>query len=277
MDFLKASGAGNDFVVLPEPLAAPSLEQIRAWCRRGLSLGADGLCVLRRDGDEVAMSYFNADGSEAELCLNGSRCAVRCALELGWGKGEIALRTAAGVLRGRDAGDGRIRLSAPLPEALPRPVEQSIEGTNYRGWFVTVGVPHLVLFQDRPLSDAPVAAAGPALRASPAAGPIGANIHFVRLIGEDRFEIRSYERGVEAETLACGTGVLATAAATHAAGRGGPPWEALTAGGFILGVEGEVSGARIAQWTLTGDARIVARGTLSPGAECLPEPPHWSD
>lgn len=95
----RLSGGGNDFLALAEPRTAPDERQIRSWCRRGLSLGADGLFVLRRQGTDVAMDYFNADGRIAELCLNGTRCAARLARHLGWCESEVRLITGAGPVR----------------------------------------------------------------------------------------------------------------------------------------------------------------------------------
>ena len=101
--FYKVSGSGNDFLALAEPLQVPSPETIRSWCRRGVSLGADGLFILRRAGAGAAvmatMDYFNADGLPADLCLNGTRCAAQLAFHLGWAGGTLQMRTGAGTFR----------------------------------------------------------------------------------------------------------------------------------------------------------------------------------
>ena len=273
--YFKVSGSGNDFLALAEPPAEPSAGEIRAWCRRGVSLGADGLFVLRRRGAAaVAMDYFNADGLPADLCLNGTRCAVRLALHLGWGADRVTIETPAGAFAGRAAGEERIAVELPGPPAAPRELEVEAAGGRRHGWAVRVGVPHFVLVLPDGLADAPVATLGPALRHHPAFAPAGTNVNFVHFPaagGRRRMEIRTYERGVEAETLSCGTGVLAGAAAGLALGAVELPLTVLTAGGFPLEVD-----ARDGRWTLTGDARLLARGELLPEAGRVPPPPAWA-
>ena len=258
---------------------------MRAWCRRGLSLGADGLFVLRRgDGGTVVMTHFNADGGRAELCINGTRCAARLAFHLGWARGEITLVTGAGPILARDAGTRAVALELPRrrePEALA----VAVAGGEHRGWRSTVGVPHFVLPWSASLASAPVASLGPALRAHAAFGAAGTNVDFVRYVAPHRFEVRSFERGVEAETLACGTGVLAAAAVGRRLGLVELPARALTAGGFTMEVgvatqDGSTADGPTAKsgrrWSLAGDARLLARLELLPAAARLPPPPAWS-
>lgn len=292
--FYKLSGAGNDFIALVEPLTRmdrpPGADEIRAWCRRGVSLGADGLFLLHRAGPGSArMTYFNADGGEAALCLNGTRCAARLAFELGWAEGDetLIVETGAGPFAARrldPAGETGIALEVPVPDRPPELREVEVEGRRFRGWWSLLGVPHFVLEWPDGLADAPVATLGPALRRHPDLGEGGANVDFVRFMPPtgperparlSRIDVRSFERGVEAETLACGTGVLAAVAAGLAEGRLALPVEALTRGGFVLSVDGEAAGGLPRRWSLAGDARIVARGDLSPEAAALPAPPPW--
>ncbi|HSL83119.1 MAG TPA: diaminopimelate epimerase [Thermoanaerobaculia bacterium] len=285
--FYKVSGAGNDFIALVEPPARPGAEEIRAWCRRGLSHGADGLFVLEGAGPGAArMTYWNADGGEAALCLNGTRCAARLAFDLGWAAadGLLTVETGAGPFAARRLGPAEIAVEVPPLAAAPEAREVEVDGRRHRGWAVTVGVPHFVLERPGGLADAPVASLGPGLRRHPAFGAGGTNVDFVRFADarpgprpdRARLEVRSFERGVEAETLACGTGVLAAVAAGLAAGRLALPAEAATRGGFALTVDGESDGGLPRRWSLAGDARIVARGELSPDAASLPAPPPWA-
>ncbi len=263
------SGAGNDFLALVEPPSPPGEGEIRAWCRRGLSLGADGVFTLERRGGGARMVHYNADGGRSELCLNGSRCAAALAFDLGWAADELKLATDAGELRARQAGAERIAIE--LPDIVGEPEARTLHfgGKDYAGWLLAVGVPHFVLPWRKGLAGAPVDGLGKILRAHPDLGDPGANVDFVRFTGRASCELRTYERGVEAETLACGTGVVATVAAGVAAGELSLPATALTAGGYELVVRGD-------PWVLEGDARILARGELLGGAAAVPPPPAWT-
>lgn len=274
--FFRLSGAGNDFIALvapPDGSDLPPPATIRAWCSRGLSLGADGVFTLRPLAPgRVAMAYANADGEPAALCINGARCAARLALELGWGEGDaVAVETGAGTLAARRAGPTEITLALPRPDAAPEPREPVVDGRSHPGWLLTLGVQHFVLESPGDLAAAPVATLGPRLRAHGEWGAEGANVDFVRFAGSGRLAIRTYERGVEAETLACGTGVLAAVAVGLAVGRLALPVTATTRGGFDLTVAGEETSGASRRWSLTGDARIVAEGRLRPEATSLPE------
>lgn len=272
IEYYKLSGAGNDFLALPEPAAEPTPETVRAWCRRGASVGADGLFVLRRDGDgAVAMDYRNADGSAAGLCLNGTRCAARLAFELGWARDRVTIRTGAGALAARRLDGSRVSIAAPSPASPAELLTLEAAGERHPAWRLTVGVPHLVLLWPEDLATAPVTPLGRALRHHPALAPEGANVNFIRLPDPAHLQIRTYERGVEAETLACGTGILAAAAVALATTPATLPLTALTHGGYPLTVEGPDP----AHWTLSGDARILTHGQLHREALDTPTPPPW--
>jgi diaminopimelate epimerase len=261
--FYKVSGSGTDFLALAEPASTPPPERIRAWCRRGISLGADGLFVLRRSDGEVTMEYFNADGYPADLCLNGTRCAAQLAFHLGWARAEAHITTGAGRFNARFLDETRVSVEVPAPET-PREIALEADGITRAGMFVRVGVPHFVLVWPESLEMAPVVTLGAVLRRHPLLGAEGANVNFVRFSAADRMEIRTYERGVEDETLSCGTGILAGAAAGVALAQARLPLRVATRGGFELGVETDPRGDH---WFLTGDARIVAQGELLPGAD----------
>jgi diaminopimelate epimerase len=281
-ELFRLSGAGNDFLALVEPRQAPSAAQMRAWCRRGVSLGADGVFVLTRgaaDG-EVAMDYFNADGGAADLCVNGTRCAAQLAFQLGWSEGQVRVRTGAGTLLARQVSPVEIELEVPAPESVPRPVELALPTdppVTLSAWSLRVGVPHAVIPWDGDLASCPVDTLGPPVRRH-AAFPEGANADFVRWPTPHEMEIRTFERGVEAETLACGTGVLAGVAVGVAQGHLTLPVRARTKGGFILTVGGRVDAdsGLVGGWSLAGDARVLACAETFDGAEAeLPEPPEW--
>ena len=182
------------------------------------------------------------------------------------------MATDAGTLRARVAGDARVAVE--LPDIVGEPVERTLdaEGAAFFGWRLDVGVPHFVLPWPESLTAAPVERLGSVLRAHPDLGDAGANVNFVRYLDDGRCQLRTFERGVEAETLACGTGVVATVAAGVAAGHLGAGVSALTAGGYELTVE---AGEGSRPWMLEGDARIVGRVEPLAGASAVPSPPAW--
>ncbi|HYL05432.1 MAG TPA: diaminopimelate epimerase, partial [Thermoanaerobaculia bacterium] len=253
--FFKVSGSGNDFVALAGPAADPTPEQIRAWCRRGVSLGADGVFVLRRGGEprtagepraggasppdvpEVAMTYWNAGGDAADLCLNGTRCAAQLAFQLGWARGGVRVRTAAGAFLARRLDAARIALELDVEVSAPRQLTVDLDGAAYAGWHIMVGVPHFVLPWPGDLAAAPVYEVGRAVRHHAVFQPAGTNVNFVSFDGGHRLMVRTYERGVEDETLSCGTGAVAAAALGLALGRLTAPVTAATRGGFDLTVD----------------------------------------
>jgi diaminopimelate epimerase len=271
-EFFKVSGSGNDFLALAEPAEAPPPETIRAWCRRGVSLGADGLFLLRRGGARsIDMDYFNADGFLAELCLNGTRCAAQLAFHLGWADDVVTIQTGAGAVVARRSDAARVTLEIPAPEA-PRELALEADGIRCAGYRLRVGVPHYVLPWPESLDRAPVESLGRELRYDPAFGDAGTNVNFVRYPDSRRMEIRTYERGVEAETLSCGSGIVAGAAVGVHLEKVALPVRVAVQGGFELEVARD---ARRTGWLLTGDARVVARGTLLDGAATSPPAPAW--
>lgn len=270
--FFKVSGSGNDFLALVEE-DIPKPEAIQAWCRRGVSLGADGLFVLRRSREGVVMDYFNSDGLPADLCLNGTRCAAQLAFHLGWADDAmtdaITIRTGAGTVKARRGDAARVTLELPAPET-PQPLVLEVDGIRCAGHALRVGVPHFVLLWPESLERAPVETLGRQIRRHPAFQE-GANVNFVRFPDGHRMEIRTFERGVEAETLSCGSGILAGAAVGLHTGRSALPLRVSVQGGFELEV-----GMSGPDWLLSGDARVVAQGVLLDGAAASPPPPAWS-
>lgn len=264
--FFLVSGAGNDFIALLER-SAPEPKTIRAWCRRGVSVGADGLFALRRIAEgRYALDYANADGARAALCLNAARCAARLAFRQEPRAERLTIETGPGALVAEPVDESRTAVLVPEPVA-GRVMTLHAGGRDHPGRRIDAGVPHFVLPWPGDLDNAPVASLGPALRAHPDLGPEGANVHFVDLDPPDRFRIRSFERGVEAETLACGTGVVAAAACGIAESRLALPVVAETRGGFGLHLEEAPDGPDgQSRWRLSGDARIVASGRIAGAA-----------
>lgn len=268
-EFAKMSGAGNDFVVIDDRrglFGDDVAEFVRRVCSRRLSVGADGVLFLRPSRRaQVRVDYYNADGGAARFCANGTRCAARFAFVNVIAGARMTLETGWGVVGAEVQGD-RVTLSLPPVESMPRSVAPEVDGAMVPAEFLVVGVPHLVhvVPPGRDLSALDVPRLGRALRFHPDFAPDGANVHFVRVLSEHEGEIRSYERGVEDETLACGSGVVAAALAGFAAGRFRPPAMLLTRSGIPLEVSADVLSGVFDRIRLSGDARMVFRSTLTP-------------
>ncbi|MBZ0112457.1 MAG: diaminopimelate epimerase [Thermoanaerobaculia bacterium] len=276
----RLSGAGNDFLAVVSPTTPPSDDQIRSWCQRGVSLGADGVFLLSphdpvENQPAVRMLHYNADGGRARLCVNGTRCAARLALELGWAEDHVTVVTDAGPIRAIAVGASEIELQAPLPDGTPRPLSMEVGGETISPWFVRVGVPHLILEWPQDLATCPVAQLGPLLRSAPGLDDEGANVNFVRFVAENQIQIRTFERGVEAETLACGSGILAASAVGLHHGRLVSPWTVSVASGHQLTLSGQFAEGTLESWSIRGDARLLGRTEVYPGAEHVPSPRAW--
>lgn len=259
--FVKMSGAGNDFLVFAadgEHLAPEDRERLSRLCRRRLSAGADGALFVRPAGDgKIRVDYYNADGGLASFCANGTRCAARFARRRGMFQAEEAsLLTGWGEIRARvEEPAGRVTLHLPDVPAPSPSIPLTIAGLPPRAVPITVGVPHLVVVT-RELDGLDLDRVGPPVRNHPSQ-PEGANANFVRVEDRTRLRIRTYERGVEAETLACGSGVVAAAVVTHAQRLIDLPVRCETRSGAVLLVDFEPQGTGARDLRLTGDARFV--------------------
>ena len=265
--FFKMSGSGNDFVVLDGRVSPPDewpAERIVAVCDRRHGVGADGLVVLTPEGDDaVRMTFFNADGSRAAMCGNAALCSTRLSARLGLGRAEgMELVTDAGTYRTRCVNPTE-RAEVNLADvALPvAPAGVSAGPGELAIPFAVVGVPHLVIRVEN-VDEVDLVGRGRALRFHPALAPAGANANFVSPPKEPGgpWLIRTYERGVEGETLACGTGTVAAALAVAA--EAGLPVSFRSRGGALLSVSAAVAGAHATDVWLCGEGRLVFEGLL---------------
>lgn len=259
----KMTGSGNDFVMLDGRCTDPSkwpAARIAAVCDRRTGVGADGLVLLTpEEPDAVRMIYWNSDGSRAAMCGNAALCSARLSMYLEMVPGgELRLLTDAGVVRAR-TGSGDFAEINLLDFDVPAPVK-GIELVPGECWivFATVGVPHLVVRVDD-IEKVDLHGRGKSLRFDPALGAAGANVNFVAPSSGGPWLIRTYERGVEGETLACGTGTVAAAVALAARGEARLPLRFRTRGGPELSVRARLEGSRGTDVWLGGQGKLVFR------------------
>lgn len=262
--FYKMSGSGNDFVVIDamksraDELARPEI--VQAICARATGVGADGLVVLEpSDRADYRMTYLNSDGSRADLCGNASLCSARLASELGLLSGaDFRIETDAGILAARFLADGPEIDLQPVSDVRARLPFRLASGERNIG-FALAGVPHLVVRVDD-VSTVDVRERGRVLRNDPSLEH-GANVNFVSDSGGS-WRVRTFERGVEGETLACGTGAVATAILLAETGEIQDSVSLTTRSGRALRVRLNRTSAG---WepSLSGEARVVFRGSLA--------------
>jgi diaminopimelate epimerase len=265
--FIKMVGSGNDFVVIEKsPAASVHSPQTLAkeMCDRKFGLGADGLLLLERSRKaDIRMRIINADGSEAEMCGNGARCvAVWLAAKRKKNSAKFTLETKAGIIRAEVKADcARIKLTEPRDLKLDAPI--LLQGRRVRVNFVNTGVPHTVIFVHG-LDGINVGRLGRNVRFHPAFAPAGTNADFVEVAGGSEINVRTYERGVEDETLACGTGAAASAIIFIAKSRpsqsGKHSVRVRTQSGEILKIYLDQNENRFSDVWLEGRVRIVGEG-----------------
>jgi diaminopimelate epimerase len=265
LSFTKMNGAGNDFVVVDNRNQALSLDASRValLCDRHRGVGADGVLAVepsRQDAD-FRMRYYNADGGEAEMCGNGARCFARFARRLGVNNAEMSFETLAGIIKASFPGD-LVCITMSDPNSYRAPFDLVINGRTLNVHFLNTGVPHVVVFSED-IAAIDVFKDGAALRHHPAFAPRGANANFVQVLAPQAIAIRTYERGVEAETLACGTGVCAAALLHSMRDGAASPIKVKVRGGDILEVGFEAADESLHNVTLTGPADFVFDGTIS--------------
>ncbi len=267
--FTKMQGAGNDFVVFENRDGRLSLntDQIRHLCDRRFGIGADGVILLEKAPEpdlDARMIYYNSDGSRGEMCGNGARCFTAFALSHGVGSdGRVRFLSDAGPMAATVEKDSyTIQMTPPID--LRTEVKVALKKTGETTvHYVNTGVPHVVRFVDD-ISQVDILPEGSELRRHDAFAPKGANANFAQLADpEGIIRIRTYERGVEAETLACGTGVTATAILAHLVHGVAKPVRVQVAGGDILSVDFDRDGDNFPNVTLTGPAQVVFEGTVS--------------
>lgn len=268
ISFTKMSGSGNDFILIDNrqvvvpPESAPELARI--ICRRKVSVGADGLILIEDDGEvDFSWRFFNADGSVAEMCGNGGRCAARFAHLSGICGPRLAFRTLAGIIQA-EVLDRRVKLQLTPPRDLCLDELLELDDRRVTVHRVNTGVPHAVFVVDgaRELGHHDVVEQGRKVRFHPQFAPAGTNVNFVAVVGPRSIAVRTYERGVEDETLACGTGATAAALVAAATGLVEPPVTVQTSGGEFLTIQFHLRSGLPEQVYLEGEARVIYQGRL---------------
>ena len=271
--FFKMSGSGNDFIIIDNRSgrfdADRSRNLIRSACRRKMSVGADGVIFIENDPEvDFKWRFFNNDGSEAEMCGNGSRCAARFAFLNGIvSDGRMAFRTLAGIIRA-EMRDKRVKVQMTLPHGLALGFRLEVDGRSLDMHSINTGVPHTVTFVD---DEAALQAVdtfkwGRILRHHAHFQPAGTNANFALVRNSHSMAVRTYERGVEDETLACGTGSIAVALVAAARGLVESPVEVQTRSGEYLTIYFEKKSGNgtttFSEVYMEGDAKVVYVGEL---------------
>ena len=258
MDFVKMEGAGNDFIVTADLELPEDPGWIAAVCDRRRGIGADGLIVLARTGENrFRMRYYNSDGSRAGMCGNGLRCCMEYAARLGISEDHALFDTDSGELEAWRTALELIRIRMPAPKPF-----RKIQIGDFECFVTSTGVPHAVIqVRNGELDQADLIGIGREIRFSKELAPEGANVDLIEFEEQDVLRIRTYERGVEDETLACGTGMAAAAAYAFLFRGSGAEVKLKTAGGDVLSVklDGDMHGLK--GIFLSGPAKCVFSGT----------------
>ena len=265
LEFTKMNGAGNDFVLIDNRAGKIRLtcEQVVRLCDRHRGVGADGVMLLvpsRTGQADWAWNFYNSDGSDAEMCGNGARCFGRYVQKLTSAKAAFTFESAAGIITA-SFNDDRVTVNLTKPKDLRLNESLSLSTGDATIHSLNTGVPHAVLFV--PDADkAMVMQLGPEIRRHPHFAPRGTNVNFVQVLGPDHIRVRTYERGVEGETLACGTGVSASAMISARVQKFTSPVKVHVRAGDTLEVSFKDTGEGFDDVRLTGPAEFAFEGTI---------------
>jgi diaminopimelate epimerase len=262
--FYKMSASGNDFILIDDRESIVERQYkdlayfVERVCRRRHSVGADGLILVRRsEACDFSWRFFNADGSEAEMCGNGGRCVARFAFLNGIAGESMAFETLAGVMKASIKNGNRVKLQLTSPRDISLDYPIALENRELFVNSVNTGVPHVILLTDD-IEHTPVEELGRLVRYHGAFAPKGTNVDFVKVLDRKNLQIRTYERGVEGETYACGTGAVAAGVILKEKGLSEGAVNIHTRGGEILQVY--VQGDEV---YLEGTANVIYTAQLS--------------
>ena len=278
--FMKLSGSGNDFILIDNRDRAVDPKRAGALsakvCTHRMSVGGDGLILIERSRRaDFRWRLFNADGSEAEFSGNGARCAARFAYLKRIASKQMRFETLAGLIeaemvprslrRGTKPILDQVKIRFPDPKGLRLNLRVALDGTEREAHFIDTGVPHCVYLVDDP-DRVDVIGLGRPTRHHSLCQPAGTNVNFISVLDPHRIRIRTYERGVEDETLACGTGSIASALIASIVGKAESPVTLIPQSGLNLTVHFQSDGKTFTNVYLQGDARSVYEGKILPDA-----------
>ncbi len=263
INFTKAVGSGNDFVIIDnrnKVVAGKESETAKKICQRKFSVGADGLLLIENSNRaDFRMRIFNPDGSEAEMCGNGARCTALYACHNHIAPATMNFETLAGIIF-TEVKEDRIKLKMGPVKEIELDLNITLNGEKKKVHYLVVGVPHTVLIEDS-VEKIPVDKWGQLIRFHRQFSPRGTNVDFISVKGKNKINMRTYERGVEKETLACGTGAVASAIIAYVVKKINAPIQVLTQSGEILTVYlGKKEG--VFESYLEGKAALVYKGNI---------------
>jgi diaminopimelate epimerase len=265
IEFYKMSGSGNDFIIVDNRDRIVDetdlLNFIVKVCRRKMSVGADGFILVENtEGADFKWRFFNSDGSVAEMCGNGARCVARFAYLNGIAGSEMSFETGAGIVEAQVAGES-VKIKMTDPSDLKTDYTLELKDRSISVSSINTGVPHVVIVTDT-LDDVEVVKMGREIRFHDMFAPAGTNVNFICPIKDDTIGVRTYERGVEDETLACGTGSVAGALIMARKMKIDAPIHVLTRSGVNLKIYYKEKDATYQDIYLEGDARVIYRAKL---------------
>ena len=263
--FYKMSGSGNDFILVDNREGIVDEKDLSRWvsrvCRRRQSVGADGLILIEPSLEaDFKWRFFNSDGGQVEMCGNGGRCVARLAHFLGIAGPDLSFETVAGLIQAEVKGK-RVKLEMPRPSGVMTDYMIDVDGKQVSVNSIVVGVPHVVI-RVADIEQAPVLPMGREIRYHQRYAPAGTNVNFVQIGDDGSLLIRTYERGVEDETLACGTGSVASALLASIKDETGSPATVLTRGGEVLNIHFQRREVDFFEVFLEGDTTMVYEGAL---------------
>lgn len=266
-EFHKLSGAGNDFIIVDNRTQSWERYDLQKLCvhscKRGIGVGADGMIFIENSKKaRIKARILNSDGSEADFCGNGLRCAARYAFLKVIGGKKMSIETKIGVVDAEVLQDSSVLLKFQIVFESPKLKELDVAGKIVKGYYVTAGVPHFIVFVND-IEKAPVSFLGAKLRSHPQLPAGGANITFLKLDKENFFSFRTYERGVEEETLACGSAAVAIGFLMREIMKKEPPFFLKTRSNSLLEVDFQISKGQFLGCSLKGGADFIYKGQFS--------------